>query len=140
MTLPNVLHLLPSAMHDVTGEASLWTRSSICAFYLVHDSFMGCVQKVKYIVLRSSKAVSETGCMICVQVADDAGLAEYCWIDLSSEVDDVFELARNLGGLAGTNGREPQLHLKVSCARVLYCESMSTLGVSAASTARPPAV
>lgn len=101
---------------------------------------MSCVKKVKCIVLRSVEAVSEAGHTICVQVADDAGLAEYCWIDLSSEVDDVFELARNLGGLAGTTGREPQLHLKVSCARALCCESMSLSGVSAASTARPSAV
>eukprot|EP00752_Nemacystus_decipiens_P001315 g1305.t1 len=50
-----------------------------------------------------------------LKVPDDSRLADYCWVDLTRDADDVLELAENLGGLEGDrNGRQPpRLHLKV---------------------------
>ncbi len=46
---------------------------------------------------------------------DESGLADYCWVDLTADGEDVLELAENLGGLeGGHNGGQPQrVHLKV---------------------------
>lgn len=46
---------------------------------------------------------------------DDSRLADYCWVDLTRDADDVLELAENLGGLEGdrNGGQPPRLHLKV---------------------------
>eukprot|EP00903_Cladosiphon_okamuranus_P007209 g6998.t1 len=50
-----------------------------------------------------------------LKVPDDSRLADYCWVDLTRDADDVLELAENLGGLEGDHngGQPPRLHLKV---------------------------
>lgn len=56
------------------------------------------------------------GIVLCKQIADESQQADYCWVDLMTEGEDILELAENLGGLEGSNGGEPQIHIKV-CSR-----------------------
>ncbi|CAM9820471.1 unnamed protein product [Scytosiphon promiscuus] len=51
-----------------------------------------------------------------LRIPDDSGLADFCWVDLTNDGDDILELAENLGGLeGGRNGdqRQQRIHLKV---------------------------
>ncbi|CBN76535.1 conserved unknown protein [Ectocarpus siliculosus] len=51
-----------------------------------------------------------------LKVPDANGLSDYCWVDLTTDGDDILELAENLGGLEGGNsGGHPQqrVHLKI---------------------------
>lgn len=50
---------------------------------------------------------------LLMQVPDETGLSDFYWVDLTTDGDDILELARNLGGLEASGGGEPRVHLKV---------------------------
>lgn len=66
-----------------------------------------------------------------LQVPDESGLSSYYWVDLTSDGDDVLELAMNLGGLEGggeSNGGQHQqqqqrVNLKVCLSVCLLARS-----------------